>query len=446
MKGTAGSAITAVTRAAWGLLGGLIVAAGCNQVTGASGYDEVSHCTGPLCGVCPAGQVWVPGPEACVAAPVGCVLLGGRWDGELGTCIPKGTCPAGQRWYEGNDSCVLECGEGATACGLICCGFGLSCLADSTGAPLCNACATAEQVCGAACCDPGAICSDVGRGACRLDPGVLGQSCAGGLLCGENDRCCASTTVPGGTFLMGSPESDEDAGPGEFPEHEVTVSSFELDKYEVTVGRFRRFIELWDYNPLPAGAGAHPRIPGSGWRTSWNKWLPEGPTVLGESVSLGDDLLPVAAATWYEAFAFCVWDGGRLPTEAESEYAAVGGDENRKYPWGLDSLTTDRAVYSDSPIPTERAPVGSKAAGAGRWGHLDLVGNVAEWVLDVYDDYSDGKVCDDCATTSADLFFRVGRGGSCYDEARLALRGAHRSPAMPNNRVTNLGFRCARSK
>src|SRR5690606_7033438 len=142
------------------------------------------------------------------------------------------------------------------------------------------------------------------------------------------------------------------------PEHEATVGDFFLDKYEVTVGRFRVFLEEFDGESLPAGAGAHPRIEGTGWDPAWVDDAPfDADAVrnqMAQATAAGtwtdtpgdNEHLPINAVTWLAAFQFCVWDGGRLPTEAEWEYAAAGGDENRLFPWGSEAATSDHANFA----------------------------------------------------------------------------------------------------
>jgi formylglycine-generating enzyme required for sulfatase activity len=161
--------------------------------------------------------------------------------------------------------------------------------------------------------------------------------------------------------------------------------------------------------------------------------------------------LPVNCVNWYEAYAFCIWDGGFLPSEAEWEYAAAGGSMQLEFPWG--SLPPGTAnLYSiydcNYPGPTAScqgvsnlAPVGTASQGAGLWGQFDLAGNVSQWDLDWTAPYLDP--CTDCAYlagTSARTF----RGGSFSASAPLLLP-TFRGSAPPATRLIYFGFRCART-
>jgi sulfatase modifying factor 1 len=105
--------------------------------------------------------------------------------------------------------------------------------------------------------------------------------------------------------------------------------------------------------------------------------------------------LPIHCENWWEAYAFCIWDGGFLPSAAEWEYVAVGGSEQGEYPWGSvdPGVANQYAIYGDDGLCyyptlgpctglTNIAPVGTTKLGAGRWGQLDLAGNVEEWTSD----------------------------------------------------------------
>jgi formylglycine-generating enzyme required for sulfatase activity len=266
----------------------------------------------------------------------------------------------------------------------------------------------------------------------------MGRSAAGGDACPPGATC----------------DADEQ------PEHDATVSSFALDTFEVTVGRFRTFVNAYNGTPPAAGAGAHPLIAGSGWLAAWNTSLPASQAALKTNLACkageqtwtdtpgANEAYAINCVSWYEAFAFCAWDGGRLPTEAEWEYAAAGGSENRLYPWGSTDPTSDYLASwwrggSGSPF----VAVGSYPLGNGRWGHRDLAGGVWEWNFDEYDStwYSGGgSACNDCARVG-NFPSRVTRGGNWRYGAEY-LRAADRyGPFAPEERSPYVGFRCARA-
>jgi formylglycine-generating enzyme required for sulfatase activity len=302
-----------------------------------------------------------------------------------------------------------------------------------------------------------------------------GPSCARmkGNECAGSD-CCSSFLVPGGTFPMGRSTvdggADDAAGDAnEVPEHSVTVSSFRLDEFEVTVGRFRRFFDSYDGTPPMVGAGQNPNVPGSGWQAAWNDSLLTSSDDFRSAVfcsvnatftSLAgkNDQLPINCVTWYEAFAFCAWDGGRLPTDAEWEYAAAGGADNRLYPWGSEvpDDTNDLAVIDCAAggtpgtcTPADILAVGSMPAGKGRYGQLDLAGSMMELVLDWYDasfyarPQASGKDVADLSPTTPT--FRVVRGGN-YITPGLYTRAAAKTDVLPTSRFDGVGFRCARDR
>jgi formylglycine-generating enzyme required for sulfatase activity len=159
----------------------------------------------------------------------------------------------------------------------------------------------------------------------------------------------------------------------------------------------------------------------------------------------GPSNLPVNCVSWYVAFAFCVWDGGRLPTEAEWNYTAAGGAEQRAFPWSAPAsdvtIDAEHAVYGDVAV----AAVGSRARyDIGRFGQYDLAGNVREWTLDGGDDlsrYTGSNGCNDCADLSGGS--RVRRGGDFGADAARA-RSAFRSSALPDAAQVWVGVRCAR--
>lgn len=202
---------------------------------------------------------------------------------------------------------------------------------------------------------------------------------------------CGQTRVPGGTFTLG----DDDLGPGGPyyagpSQPEVTVSDFWLDRYEVTVARFRRFWEAGA--PRPART---PRYP-DGTVLAWGGLVVEPTATTRDprfnwSRGPGErEQHPINGVSWYDAQAFCVWDGGRLPTESEWEYAARGRSlpglaPGRRYPWGDDEPTCALAEFLS--CGGEDGALTRRVGRAEVWGFYDLAGNVREWVADAYQDF-----------------------------------------------------------
>jgi formylglycine-generating enzyme len=264
--------------------------------------------------------------------------------------------------------------------------------------------------------------------------------------------------VPGGTYNR----SNDPAAPS-------TVSDFYLDKYEVTVGRFRAFVSAGmgtQASPPAAGTGAHPLIPGTGWDSTWNSSLTANAAALQTAMLRCDSTyqtwtnapgsnedLPINCIHWYEAFAFCAWDGGRLATEAEWGYAAAGGSEQRVYPWGSTDpgANANLAVWACRYHATGKcsgimniAPVGSVPAGNGKWGQSDFAGNMWEWIFDFHSP-SYAVPCTDCADIT-ESSGRLIRGGSFFSLSASVLGVAYHSNDDPYSRVNDVGVRCARSK
>jgi formylglycine-generating enzyme len=258
-------------------------------------------------------------------------------------------------------------------------------------------------------------------------------------------------------------------GAEETPEHPASVSAFRLDVFEVTVGRFRRFVQatIAGWQP-PAGSGKHAHLPGGGiagemgWDPTWPA-LPATEAAWEMKLEVGvaasyptftpaeasTDNLPINWPSWYASYAFCVWDGGFLPTEAEFEFAAAGGEENRLFPWGFEPADTQHAVYqceaggtSGTCTLDDLLPVGSIPLGIGRYGHYDLAGSMWELSLDTYDAsfYSGaGATCSDCANLAPGSSWTE-RGGS-WKVNEYGLRAARRAASVGGNSV---GIRCAR--
>lgn len=313
-----------------------------------------------------------------------------------------------------------------------------------------------------------------GNGGIATGSGGAAAGAAGGLVFGAGARpscegldqvcgpegfdCCTSTRLPSGVFSLGGEKRLENST--------AVVDAFELDMFEVTVARFRVFMDAYEAwraagNPKP-GAGTLPHMDnGTGWQPEWDDKLPPDRATFQQNLLCANDYAsyassaealprPVNCLSWEEAFAFCLWDDARLPTNAEYEYATFGGDEYRQYPWGSMQLSGKYAVYGcvvAGGMPDDcqiegLASAGSRPYGAGRWGQRDLLGSVAEYVLDYYGTYP--QSCIGCAITSGQ--YRIHRGGAWWfppdyvSSTRVDYWADDVHPRDPSQ-----GLRCART-
>ena len=234
---------------------------------------------------------------------------------------------------------------------------------------------------------------------------------------------------PGGQFMMGCVAADTECFSNERapdedknPRPATKLSrDFEIMSHEVTVGRFRRFIE------------AQSTIIG-------RVLLPKSAVMAGQPDGSQDDY-PVVYVSWDDARDFCAFVRGRLPTEAEWEYAARGGNADGIFPWG-NAYSPDQANgegVAGKDTWQQSAPVGSFSPN--RYGLHDMIGNVWEWTSSVYrDNLFRG---DDGSEDPTSRKARVVRGGSWYYGPRY-LRVSIRYYDSPAGRIYDTGFRCAR--
>ncbi len=432
-----------------------------------------------------AGTVLEAGPEA----EAGCTPNAVRCSSSLANTPEK--CDASGTW-QAQPACVNQACVSGACTGSCTPGATTEC-ADRVTPSLCDPTGTWQ---------PQAQCSGSTPwcfvGACVATfPSCQGGGVGAGANCGASGSadCCASPAVTGGTFNRDNTSA-----------YPATVASFRLDAYEVTVGRFRKFVNAVTgttgtaWVPAP-GSGKHAYLPGgglvdeeipdggvvnpqeggtadggadaataspieSGWDPAWET-LPTSlqgwttnlvcdSTYATWTVAAGTgDALPINCVTWAEAEAFCIWDGGFLPSEAEWSYVATGGSMQLLYPWGSQQPGADAklAVYGcyygatgSCTGVTNIAPVGSVTAGnQAQWGQSDMAGNLDEWLLDWFANPYTLPSCTNCADTLAPSnAMRAFRGGSFYDSVGQ-LTTSNRSGLAPADIGVNLGFRCARA-
>lgn len=216
--------------------------------------------------------------------------------------------------------------------------------------------------------------------------------------------------VPAGDFQMGCVPVDRECDENEKPRHRVTISrDFWIMSTEVTVGDF----------------GAHARATN---RPPPNQ--PEGSA----------DNHPIVDVTWDDAVAFCKWAGGRLPTEAEWEFSARGGQDDWIFPWGN---AYEKGRASDSDDFRHAGTMAVRSFNPNRIGLHDVSGNVWEWTADWYavDYYSQSPSIDPAGPPSGDA--RVARGGGWRPFPRL-MRLSNRGHYAPHTHSAYVGFRCVR--
>ena len=257
---------------------------------------------------------------------------------------------------------------------------------------------------------------------------------------------------------------------GEGPIRQVSLAPFLIDRDPVTNQRFAEFIAETNYvteaekygwsfvfwSHIPAArynelvedtVAATPwwcKVPGACWN------FPEGP---GSSLR-GRDNHPVIHVTWHDAAAFAAWSGRRLPTEAEWEYAARGGLEQKLYPWG-DKLRPEgehRCNIWQGDFPnrdtgddgyTGTSPVDAYPPNG--FGLYSITGNAWEWCSDWFDAEYHHTASRDDPTGPPNGTTRVMKGGSflCHKSYCNRYRVAARSSNTPDSSASNLGFRCA---
>jgi formylglycine-generating enzyme required for sulfatase activity len=280
----------------------------------------------------------------------------------------------------------------------------------------------------------------------------------------------ASVTLPAATFLMGTDYARANRGDGEGPVRPVSLSAFAIDAYPVTNADFADFVRATGYVTESEHYGTsfvfHAQVPadrydelvidtlaaapwwclvrGASWRA------PEGP---GSTID-GRMTHPVVHVSWNDAMAYAAWSGGMLPTEAQWEYAARGGLEQKLYPWG-DELTPDGRHLCNvwqGTFPDENTAEDGYAATCpvdafppNGHGLYSVTGNTWEWCLDFWDTRFGSAPAHDPQGPPAGSA-RVMKGGSflCHASYCNRYRPAARTQNTPDSAASNIGFRCAR--
>ena len=241
------------------------------------------------------------------------------------------------------------------------------------------------------------------------------------------------------------------------------MSSFALDKFEITVGRFRELTEAVVAGWRPQqGAGKHAHLPGGGlnggaevgWDHNWTSGLASTSAAWNAALACpggatwtatpgANETLPITCASWIDLYAFCIWDGGTLPTEAEWSYAAAGGAEQRAYPWSTPSSTgIDCTKANYASCGPAVAFAGMTTSGRGKWGHADLAGNVWERTLDVFNAAYTSPSLDGAPLSGTE---RTLRGGSYVSTPNAGtMKSSFRNHAPDTSRDAIVGARCAR--
>jgi formylglycine-generating enzyme required for sulfatase activity len=215
------------------------------------------------------------------------------------------------------------------------------------------------------------------------------------------------------------------------PPHRVTVETFRMAKTLVTNSQYKACVEAGACTPAHFSDG-------SCW--FFKGGVPARGTL---PASFQADEQPVVCVDWAQAKAFSEWVGGRLPSEAEWEYAARSGGKDWNYPWGDDAATCGRAVMDLGCGLNSPWPVCSMQKGNTEQGLCDMAGNAAQWLQDWYHDSYSRAPADGSAWNSSAGSARVVRGGSWRHGADFA-RSAFRAFSPPGDSVGYLGFRPAR--
>lgn len=304
--------------------------------------------------------------------------------------------------------------------------------------------------------------------------------------------------IPAGEFMMGA--ADDEGRTDEYPQHKVKLDGFWMDETEVTNAQFKKFVNATGYittaeiapdweemkkqlppgTPKPADSllvaaslvftapDHNVSLDDASQWWAWKKgadW--KHPQGMGSDIT-GKDDYPVVHVSWYDAAAYCKWAGKRLPTEAEWEFAARGGKQNEKYPWGNEDIGSGKPKANtwqgNFPIQNlkkdhfERlAPV--RSFSPNDYDLYDMAGNVWEWCSDWYDETYYQSIGTQLSinptgplqpndTMEPGVPKKIVRGGSflCNASYCKGYRVSARMKTSPDTGLEHTGFRCVSSK
>lgn len=238
-------------------------------------------------------------------------------------------------------------------------------------------------------------------------------------LCAGSTEDSVLVNIPAGTFTMGRTKLTSDDKTNmrphvlldDRPLHQVSISAFQMDKHEVTNAQYQLFVDK-----------THHATP--------YHWIDHHFAAIAAE-------LPVYNVDWDDAHDYCAWAGGRLPTEAEWEYAARAGKADMDYPWG-NQIDAKLARFN---VPSGPGPVAKFAPNA--FGLFDMAGNVSEWTADWFDGsyYATSPAQDPKGPSTGQ--YKIIRGGAWSDSAKR-VTVFFRNWVRPNQKTPNVGFRCAR--
>lgn len=308
------------------------------------------------------------------------------------------------------------------------------------------------------CCAPTATHEHKDVSLLQHDPGEL-----------RSDVLADMIHLPGGTFLMGSDYAEGFPLDGEGPVRAVTISPFSIDRHPVTNAMFARFVDAIGYRTEAEIFGwsfvfwlhiprqrFHELVEDTVMATPW--WckvphacwnMPEGP---GSDVNQRNDH-PVVHVSWTDAVAYASWSGQRLPTEAEWEYAARGGLEQKLYPWGdrlreghkhLCNIWQGEFPKNDTAEDGYSGTSPVEAYPPNAFGIYSMTGNTWEWCADWFsvEFHRTGERTDPIGPPDGTA--KVMKGGSflCHKSYCNRYRVAARSSNTPDSSASNIGFRC----